>query len=101
MLEAFIKIRKEVTTTKSTGNVKFYHVKGNKADHIAECVEICTNRKWEPKYQDLPDMPVEPICPDIGLGIAENGEGVVSEGGGDGSVVRDMNENMEGSVLVE
>ena len=96
MLEAFIKIRKKVTITKSTGNVRFYTVKGNKVDHITECVEIRTHSKWDPKYQNLPDMPVEPIRPGIDVEREDTGGGATIEGEDGGEEVGDANVNMDG-----
>ena len=63
MLDAFIKVRHPVTVTTSTGNVRWYVPKGNKAEKIAECVEVCCLEKWEPRQQTLPPLPIEPVRP--------------------------------------
>ena len=73
MLVAFVKRRRPFSVTKSTGNVRFYNPKGNKADHIVECCQVASLTKWTRHFVLLPLEPIEPLRPVLESGNEDMG----------------------------
>ena len=65
LLHAFIRARRPATITKSTGKMRFYTPKGCKVDHIIECFDLRNVAKWDLRYSDVPEEPLEPPVPVI------------------------------------